>query len=94
MKSRFYFLVIVVPQLPHGFPGGVGGEEELSFGGLDFYVSSYISQFYIIHGVSPPVFVFVVSIIGKGVGQKLDSHLFREKGDPKSFTGPAGLGPQ
>lgn len=76
MKSRFCFLVIVVPQLPHGLTGGVGGEEELSFGGIDFYVSSYISQFYIIHGVSPPVFFSVVFIIGKGVGQKLDSSLF------------------
>lgn len=76
MKSRFYFLVIVVPQLPHGFPGGVGGKEELSFGGINFYMSSYISQFYIIHGVSPPVFFSVVFIIGKGVGQKPDSSLF------------------
>ena len=76
MKSRFYFLIIVGPQLPHGFPGGVGGKEELSFGGIDFYMSSYISQFYIIHGVSPPVFFSVVFIIGKEVGQKPDSHLF------------------
>ena len=57
-------------------PGGVGGKEELSFGGIDFYMSSYISQFYIIHGVSPPVFFSVVFIIGKGVGQKPDSSLF------------------